>query len=277
MKNTLISLLIFLFLFSILGFFLAIRPFRIISSNTPETYGISYEKITFQTKDKLTLHGWFIPNKNPHAKTIILMHGYPADKGNILPATLFLHKSYNLLYFDFRYLGESDGHYSTLGKNEVVDLFAAIHYLHTRHIDEVGVWGFSMGGAVGLLTAPLVPEIKAMVIESGYARLDWMAYQYYRIPLFKYLLGELTRLWAWLFFGFDIKNVCPACSAEKISIPVLLIYSTKDQVVDYDNLLLIKKALKNNPNVEIVITDKQHGEHIKSYSSIVEKFFNNGF
>ncbi len=260
-------------MFSVVGFYLAIRPVKIISPYTPHTFGVAYEAISFQTTDNLTLRGWFIPNTNPNAKTIILMHGYPADKGNILPATLFLHKYYHLLYFDFRYLGESEGHYSTIGKNEVLDLLAAIEYLKKRNVHEVGVWGFSVGGAVGLMTTPLAPEIKAMVVESGYARLDWMAYRYYRTPILKYLLGELTRLWAWLVLGFDLKNVCPACMAENIKVPVLLVYSTKDQVVDYESFVLIKKALRNNANVEMLITDNPHGGHSKNYPAVVTSFF----
>ena len=35
---------------------------------------------------------------------MILLHGYPADKGNILPVLAFLHADFNLLLFDFRYL-----------------------------------------------------------------------------------------------------------------------------------------------------------------------------
>lgn len=85
-------------------------------------------------------------------------------------------------------------------KNEILDLLAAIHYLQSRHIHEVGVWGFSLGGAAALMTAPLAPA------ESSYARLDWMAYDFYRIPFLKYPLGELTRLWGLLFLHYDIKD-----------------------------------------------------------------------
>src|SRR3990167_2551615 len=146
MKFTLkmiINISIIFLLISLWGFYSAIRPFKITSSITPQKYGITYENVSFRTNDNVLIRGWFIKNRNPHAKTIILMHGYPADKGNILPATLFLHKTYNLLYFDFRHLGESEGYYSTIGKNEVMDLQAAIQYMHKRNINEVGVYGFS--------------------------------------------------------------------------------------------------------------------------------------
>lgn len=277
MKNTLniiISISVIFLFISLWGFYSAIRPFKIISSVTPKNYGIIYENISFRTKDNVLIRGWFIKSSNPHAKTIILLHGYPADKGDILPATIFLHKTYNLLYFDFRYLGESEGYYSTIGKDEIMDLRAAIQYLHTKNINEVGVWGFSLGGAVALMTAPSAPEIKAIVAESSYARLDWMAYDYYRIPLLKYPLGELTRFWGWLFLHYDIKKISPALAAEKLQIPVLLIHSKQDNVVSFENALLLKKALSHNPNAEVIFIDNaQHGEHFITYDKVIQRFY----
>src|SRR3990167_11069470 len=190
---SIIEIIIAIIVLSLLGFYLAIRPFRITSSITPKEMGLAYEKVSFRTEDNVLLHGWFIPAKKTPAKTLILLHGYPADKGNILPVMAFLHAKYNLLLFDFRYFGESEGWYSTAGKNEVLDLRAAIQYLGTKGIHEVGVWGFSLGGAVAIMTAPHSPEIKAIVAESSYARLDWMAQEYYRLPLLRYPLASLTR------------------------------------------------------------------------------------
>ena len=245
-----------------------------MSSVTPKDYHVAYEDISFTTKDHIKILGWFIPNSNPQAKTIIFLHGYPADKGNILPVTFFLHKKYNLLYFDFRYLGQSEGHYSTVGKNEVLDLLAAIQYLHTRNIHEVGVWGFSMGGAVALMTAPLAPEIKAIVSESSYANLNLMIDDYYAIPLLKYPLGVLTRFWAGLFLQMDIKQVSPALAAEKIKVPVLLIHSTHDTMISFNHALLLQKALSHNKNVIIIFgKNLEHGEHLIKYDEAIEKFY----
>ena len=63
----------------------AIRPFKIISTVTPRDFGLAYENISFQTTDQVVIRGWFIKHPNPQAKTIIILHGYPADKGNLLP------------------------------------------------------------------------------------------------------------------------------------------------------------------------------------------------
>ncbi|MGH7770602.1 MAG: alpha/beta hydrolase, partial [Candidatus Binatia bacterium] len=184
----------FFFLFTPLwGFYISIRPHKFISKITPKDIGLDYEGVSFVTEDRLTLRGWFIPHKERStAKTIIFLHGYPADKGNILPAISFLSQRYNLFLFDFRYLGQSSGNYSTAGAKEKEDLRSAIGYLKLRGIKEVGVWGFSVGGAVALMAAPEAPEIKAIVSISSYAGLDLMALELYQIPFLRYPLAYLT-------------------------------------------------------------------------------------
>lgn len=275
MLHIILSILGMCILLSLWGFYSAIRPFKITSPLTPAYFNIPYQNVSFRTKDNILIRGWFIKNKHPHAKTLILLHGYPADKSNILPSTIFLHHTYHLLYIDFRYLGESGGTFTTIGKNEILDLLAAIQYLHTQNIHEVGIWGFSLGGAVALMTAPFAPEIKAIVSDSSYARLDWLSYDYYRIPLLKYLLGELTRLWSLLFLHDDIKAVSPAIAATKLRIPILLIHSKDDEVVSFDHALLLQQASKENPLLKTYFIDQlAHGQHSENYQKILQQFFN---
>ena len=266
MRNIIIILIGFvsiLVILSLWGFYTAIHPVRIISKVTPKDFNVPYKDVSFTTQDGIKISGWFIPSAKPTSKTIILLHGYPADKGDILASRLFLHKNYNLLFFDFRYFGESEGNYSTLGKNEVLDLLAAINYLRSQNINEIGVWGISLGAAVALMTAPKAPEIKAIVAESSYAKLDWIAYQYFNIPLLRYPLAELGRLWDILFLRIDIKTVSPVDAAKKINIPVLLIHSKKDDVIPFQNGLALKEALNHNPNLNVVFTNTSHGQLIK--------------
>lgn len=277
MKRTLritITLSVGLLIISLWGFYFAIRPFKITSPITPRHYHTAYENISFKTKDNVLIRGWFIKNKQANAKTIILLHGYPADKGDLLRSTFFLHQYYHLLYFDFRHLGESDGSYSTIGHNEILDLQAAIQYLQNRGIKDVGVWGFSLGGAVALMTAPTTPEIKAIVAEYSYARLDWMVDDYYQIPYLKRILGELSRFWAWLFLSIDIKSNSPALSAAQLKIPVLLIHSKTDRLVTFKHGLLFQQSLRHLENINSIILDEaQHGEHFTSLNQDIIDFF----
>lgn len=284
--HILLAIILFFLAVSLWGFYISIRPPKIISTITPRDLGLEYEEVTFITLDNLALKGWFIPQagnlgagetppQNGATKTIILLHGYPADKGNILPALAFLNQNYNLFLFDFRYLGQSGGSYSTAGAKETEDLFAAIRFLRSRYgIGELGVWGFSMGGAVALMAAPKSPEIKVIVAESSYARLDLMAPELYRLPVLKYPLGWLTGLWAKAFLKIDVKNVAPLEAAREINIPVFIIHSTTDKVIPFSHSLLLKESLKHNPHSLFWFQENlQHGELNGEYQKRIGDFF----
>ncbi|MDI6821000.1 MAG: alpha/beta fold hydrolase [Patescibacteria group bacterium] len=280
----------FLLLISLWGFYISVRPSKIISTITPKELGFTYEQVIFKTKDGLNLSGWFVPNElstkggsspdgrsgvsGGKAKTIVLLHGYPADKGDILPVLAFLREQYNLFLFDFRYFGQSEGQYSTAGAKETEDLRAAINFLKSRGVSEVGVLGFSMGGAVALMTAPKAPEIKAIVALSSYASLDRMALELYRIPVLKYPLAYLIGLWAKIFLGIDLKKVSPAESARTLTIPILVVHSKNDEVIPFKNALLIQELLKNNPKTEFWFQeDLIHGQFDGTHQKKIGDFF----
>jgi len=255
-------------------FYISIRPPKMVSSITPRNLNMPYEQVSFTTADGLSLRGWFILSGKRAAKTLILLHGYPADKGNILPALAFLHADFNLLLFDFRYLGESDGSYSTAGAKEVEDLLAAIRFLKTRGIEEVGVWGFSMGGAVGLMTIDKAPEIRAVVSESSYASLTEMALQLFRVPLLNYPMAYLIGFWAKLFLGIDVRDVSPAEKVRNTTVPILITHSSTDAVIPFSQAKTLQGALINNPRAEFWFNDEfAHGQMGSDYQRRVRNFF----
>ncbi|MEO8402510.1 MAG: hypothetical protein ABI597_12085 [Gammaproteobacteria bacterium] len=79
----------FILLLSLVGFYLDVRPFKYTSTVKPSDLGVAYENISFRTQDNILIDGWFIPNSSQNAKTIILLHGYPADKGPIMGTIMF--------------------------------------------------------------------------------------------------------------------------------------------------------------------------------------------
>ena len=263
-----------LIIISLWGFYSSIRPPRIISSITPRDLKMDYQDVSFKTADGLTLRGWYIPSAKSTEKTLILLHGYPADKGNILPALAFLHEDFNLLLFDFRYLGKSEGSYSTAGAKEVEDLLAAIQFLKTRGIKEVGVWGFSMGGAVALMAIEKAPEIRAVIAESSYASLAQMALQLFRIPLLNYPIAYLVGLWSKLFLGIDLKDVSPAERVRNTTVPILLIHSSADAVIPFSHAQSLREALAKNSRAEFWFSaEGAHGQLASDYQNRVRTFF----
>ncbi len=264
----------FLVVISLWGFYASIRPPKILSSLTPRDLKMSYEDVSFRTADGFTLRGWHIPSAKTTGKTLILLHGYPADKGNILPALAFLHGDFNLLLFDFRYLGQSEGSYSTAGAKEVEDLLAAVRFLKSRGVEEFGVWGFSMGGAVALMAIEKAPEIKSVIAESSYASLKGMVLELFRIPVLNYPIAYLVGLWAKLFLGIDLGEVSPAERVRNTSVPILLIHSLADAVIPFSHAQALQQALKNNPRAEFWFHEEiAHGQLANDYQKRVKNFF----
>ena len=217
---------------------------------------------------------WFIPQPNTD-KIIIALHGYPADKGDILPSLVFLHKDFNLLFFDFRYFGQSDGFYSTAGAREIYDLLVAVEFAKERGFTKIGIWGFSMGGAVALMGASKTAEIKAVVSDSSYASLSLLAQEPYRnFAFLKYPLAFFTGLWPKIFLGISIDEVSPAKKVMGMKTPVLLIHSLSDMVIPFSHALLLKEALKDNPSAEFWFQEEiRHGEFQKEYEVRIREFF----
>jgi len=264
----------FIFLVSVCAFYVSIRPPKIVSSITPGAYKMQYENVSFKTADGITLRGWYVPSEKRTQKTLILLHGYPADKADILPALAFLQKDFNLLLFDFRYLGESDGKYSTAGAKEVEDLLAAIRFLKSRGITEVGVWGFSMGGAVALMAIERAPEIRAVVAESSYASLSDMALQLFKVRLINYPIAYLIGLWAKLFLGIDLRDASPAERIRNSTIPILITHSSDDAVIPFSQAKLLQHALINNPRAEFWFNSEfAHGQLDAEYKTRLRNFY----
>ncbi len=138
---------------------------------SPADYGLNCEGVTFSSRDGLTLRGWFMPATSPRG-TVIMCHGHAGSLDPDLKYVPAFHdRRYNVLMFDFRGHGRSDGTVVSLGSLEQQDLLGAVDWLGKRGIHRVGALGFSMGGRVALNTAPQTDAIVAVVSDGGPVRL----------------------------------------------------------------------------------------------------------
>jgi pimeloyl-ACP methyl ester carboxylesterase len=155
---------------------LYVHRFKVPNAKTPADYaGRSFEDVTFPTDDGLTLCGWFIPAEEPSERSLVICHGLGANRSMFLP---YLGVGQvlraNVLMFDFRGHGTSDGHTVAFGGLERLDVLAAIRYLRTERPEqarEVIGLGISMGAAsLTLAAAEAEPPLKAVILDSGFAR-----------------------------------------------------------------------------------------------------------
>lgn len=273
--NALVIVLAPLLVTVAVGMYQTVKPERIVSARTPADMSLAYEDVALKTSDGIDIAAWYVSAEQPTDEAILVLHGYPADKGDVLPRSAFLARNYNLLLIDFRSLGRSGGTISTLGAKEVEDALAGIEFLKAKGMRRIGVYGFSMGGAVALSLLGRTDAVDAVVSEAAFADLRRMAEEPYRYlgPL-RVACAALTAVAARLILGVDIDRASAAAVVQGTKKPVLVIHSRNDKTVPFSHAELLRERLKDDPAAEFWFTDDEgHGEPSTDFPRRVQEFF----
>jgi uncharacterized protein len=148
---------------------------------------IPFEQVTIPTSDGLRLDGWFIPEKGAD-RTIIVCHGAGANKGNFVWFLGALaHHGYNVVFFDFRAHGASDGRTTTYGIRERLDVIAVVDWLKRERPGQaktvVGL-GSSQGAMALALAAGQDTRIDAIILDSPFTSAYELAHHHARhVPI----------------------------------------------------------------------------------------------
>jgi pimeloyl-ACP methyl ester carboxylesterase len=216
----------------------------------PDEYGLEYETVEFSTSDKLTLRGVWIPATGSD-KAVVILHGHGTSYDFDVYRAPYLHEAgFNVLLFDFRAHGRSDGKRMTFGYEERGDVLGAIEFLHRRGMQHIGLLGFSYGGIVAMIFAADYPSVEAVISDGGPARMRTaIAARGVEMgfPLW------LTRPLAWLIIGMtsirlgvNLFQYEPIRWVGKISPrPILFIHGDHDQYLpDFDDLYAVARQPK---------------------------------
>ncbi|MDO8735134.1 MAG: alpha/beta hydrolase [Elusimicrobiota bacterium] len=234
--NVIVILILFFFIWGWFSSSLILKVPKLSLEINPASFNLNSENIKFLTSDGLEISGWFVRPKEKSDKTVIICHGWGANKADVFPSTMYLlKKGFNLLYFDFRNHGKSGGNVSSLGKLEGLDLTAAVEYLKKEKPElskKIGVYGISMGASVAILTAAQDERISALVVDSPFSSFNYIVLRYaklfYKIP--KYPLTPLTFLFAKIRLGFNPDDFSAIKYVKKISPrPIFFIHGANDE------------------------------------------------
>jgi fermentation-respiration switch protein FrsA (DUF1100 family) len=137
---------------------------------TPWEFAIPYEEVAFRTNDGLLLRGWWLPAVQAK-RTVIALHGHRGARHHCVGIGAALwRRGANVLLFDHRGRGSSEGDLMSLGYFETLDALAAVGYsLSMAPSVPLGLIGYSMGGAVALMTAARDERVGAVVADSPFA------------------------------------------------------------------------------------------------------------
>lgn len=214
------------------------------AANTPANYGLAAEAAEFRSGGGLTLRGWYIPCETA-AQTIIVCSGANGSLDADVHVAPWLYEvGFNVLLFNWRAHGNSEGEVVTLGFNERYDLIAAVQFAKSKGAERVGVLGFSMGGTVALATAAVYEDINAVVADSPFVSvLSAVAGGLLERGApegLSYLLARLFIITACLRTRLNLFDIDPAPWIKRIAPrPLLLIFGEQDVIVPKSEVDLI--------------------------------------
>lgn len=205
-----------------------------IESRTPENFGLSYDRVQFESQNNLTVKGWFIDGSTDTC--IILAPGKGQNRWTLLDYAPFLHQAgYDLLLFDPRGAGRSEGKRWGFGYLESRDVLESIRFLKAEYsLESIGVLGRSAGATAALIAALEGTQIDAVVADSPFASIKLASESYGNYknnPLFD-IVFPLYSLGANQMLGVDVnaKSNLQRRIGE-LEIPVLFIHGKEDEVL----------------------------------------------
>jgi pimeloyl-ACP methyl ester carboxylesterase len=138
---------------------------------TPALQKLAFEDISFKTEDGLTLKGWYVPAAAQTNETVILAHGIHDCRDVFVRQGIIkmLQPRYNVVAFDLRNHGESEGNVTSFAVHEPKDIAAAKRFLRARGDHRLAVYGVSLGAATAIRAAALDPELLGVVDDCAYA------------------------------------------------------------------------------------------------------------
>ncbi len=220
-----------------------------------------YRLATFPSLDEQTrLSGWFFPAKGDPISTVVIIHDNGSNRlqFDLDSPALFdylVNKGLNVLAFDLRFSGQSDGTMSTYGYSEWEDVLAAIQYARQfASTEDVVLYGFGSGVSAALMAWEELPasgtdpedipsKLKLITYDRSYIRaviLDTPAIspdEYIRAdarktgPVGRYLL-QYTVPYAVRLSAGHSKTSNLVTIVSQMPIPALIIWSDTDEHIE---------------------------------------------
>lgn len=238
-------LFLLIVLFLGLGYYLwlpklIVRPRRQLINLDPRDLGFAFEPITLTTEGGLRLSAIYVPSTVTPKANLVILHGKDSAKELYLEyLEQLVPYGYNLLLYDARAHGRSEGVHVTFGYHERHDVLLATRRIRYLGGDlPTGVFGHSMGGAVALQAMAGSSEIDFGIVESAFARLGDITHAYARslsgLPLSRKLTDRVLDR-AERTAMFRHREVAPIISAASVTQPVLVVHGELDDSIPVDN------------------------------------------
>ena len=216
--------------------------------------------------DGLTLRGWSCAAAGQRRGTVVYLHGVADNRSSAVGAIDHLtRRGFDLVTYDSRAHGQSDGTSCTYGFHEKRDLRRVIDTLSPGPVVLIGS---SLGGAVAIQGAVGNERVAGVIAAETFSDLRTIAIERAPRLLLSLLISRAFRV-AEERGQFDVASVSPIHAAASLRIPVLLIHGADDVDTLPEHSRRILAAL-NGPKQLLLVPRAGHNQSMNSPMAWVE-------
>lgn len=213
---------------------------------------------TFMSAD-VRLEGWRCPARPPRRGTVVYLHGIADNRTSAVGVIQrFMPRGFDVIAYDSRAHGESEGEACTYGFFEKQDLHAV---LDTIEAGPIVLMGASLGAAVALQEAADDNRVSAVVSAETFSDLRTIASE--RAPFF--FTASTIRAAFELAAEqghFNVDAVSPQNAAARITAPVLLVHGGADTDTSPEHSRRVFAALQG-PKRLIIVPGAAHNRSLR--------------
>lgn len=233
-----------------------------------DSTGLDYENISFTSRsDNTKLYGWYVHGTGN--SVIIIVHGGFQNRVDENVDTLALtsdliNKGYNVLLFDLRGRGESEGKGLALSNIEL-DIGGAVDYIRGRGFSSNSIYiiGYCSGAASASIFVSQNP-VGALVLDGCFIDIPTMVTRQATdlgipevlVTLFRPGLLYMTET----IYDYDMVN--PIDIIDRVSCPILFIHEELDEFIKWEEVYQLY-ITSDNPSDSI--WEVSNCEHSQAY------------
>jgi pimeloyl-ACP methyl ester carboxylesterase len=242
---------------------------RLPLNHSPDATDLSYRDVSFPSRfDGVLLKGWFFSGDK--GQVIVMVHGGYQNRVDDSVGTLGLthalvSEGYNVLLFDLRGRGESEGRGFSL-TNIDEDIGGAVDFLDSMGYgrDDVCIMGFCSGAVASCIYASR-NEIGALILDSCFIDVPTMIVRQAEavgVP------GFLTRMFIpgihfMTDFIYNYELINPIDVVDKVTCPILFLHEEYDKFTSWEETQELYRASNNAENE---IWEFNGSEHTQAFT-----------
>ena len=211
----------------------------------------------FEGAGNIRLRGWKCAPATMPIGTLVYLHGVADNRGSGSGiVTRFVNRGLEVVAYDSRAHGDSEGDMCTYGFYEKEDLKRVITAIGRERVVALG---HSLGAAIALQAAAEDPRIIGVVAAESFSDLRTVAGE----RAFYLPAGIVERAFRYAEEKgvFDASAVSPERSAARIKVPVLVIHGTADDATSPEHSQRIYAAL-TGPKKLMLVDGARHTQSL---------------